>query len=111
MRVALRLRAAVVADVDLAADQRLDAVLGRLAVELDRARQRAVVGEPDGGHLELGGALRQGRDPAGAVEDRVLAVDVEMDELGGHGKAIVGRSSAGTLAGPGTQPHSFPRAS
>ena len=47
MRVALRLRAAVVADVDLAADQRLDAVLRRLAVELDRAGQRAVVGKPD----------------------------------------------------------------
>jgi hypothetical protein len=59
-----------------------------------------VVGEPHGGHLELGRARRQGRDPAGAVEDRVLAVDVEMDELGGHGKAIVGGPSAGTQTGP-----------
>ena len=35
VRVALPLRGAVVGDVDLAADQRLDPVLTRLAVELD----------------------------------------------------------------------------
>ena len=55
VRVALLLPAAVVGDVDLAADDRLDPLLARLAVELDRAGQRAVVGERDGRHPELGG--------------------------------------------------------
>ncbi len=80
MRVALLLGAPVVGDVDLAADHRLDArPLGGLE-ELHRPGHRAVVGERDGRHLELGGPLDEVRDPAGAVEDRVLGVDVEVDE-------------------------------
>src|ERR687887_394440 len=49
VRVPLRLRAAVVGNVDLAAEQRLDAVLLGLAVKLDRASHGAVVGEPESG--------------------------------------------------------------
>jgi hypothetical protein len=46
-----------------------------------------VVGEPDRRHLELRSPLGEGRDPARTVEDRVLGMDVEMDEIGrfGHG--------------------------
>ena len=40
MRVPLPLGAAVVGDVDLAADDRLDAVLSGLPIELNRARER-----------------------------------------------------------------------
>ena len=80
MRVALLLGAAVVGDVDLAADDRLDpGSLGRLE-ELHRPRHRPVVGERDGRHLELGGPGDEVGNPAGAVEDRVLGVDVEVDE-------------------------------
>src|SRR6266480_867670 len=87
VRVALPLRSAVVGDVNLAADQRLDAVLARLPVQLDRARERPVVCERDRWHLELRGALGERRDPARAVEDRVLGVDVQMDEAGlSHGR-------------------------
>ena len=90
MRLALLLRVPVVGDVDLAAEDRLDALVARRLVEVDRARERAVVGERDGRHLELGGALREVRDPARAVEDRVLRVDVEVDEgRFGHGKSSV----------------------
>ena len=90
VRVALGLRAAVVGDVDLAAEDRLDARLGRVAVELDRAGHGAVVGEPDRGHLELGGAGRERGNPAGPIEDGVLGVDVQVDELRlGHGKPIL----------------------
>jgi hypothetical protein len=78
--VALLLRSAVVRDVDLAAEDRLHSLLRRLAVELDRAGERAVVRKRDGGHLKLGRAGCQLRNPAGAVEDRVLGVDVEVDE-------------------------------
>ena len=80
MRVALLLRLAVVGDVDLGADQRLDAVLSGLLVELDGTRERAVVGERDGRHLELGRPSGEVRNPAGPVEDRELGVDVEVDE-------------------------------
>ena len=80
VRVPLRLRHAVVADVDLAADERLHAVLAGLLDEVDRARQRAVVGERHGRHLPLGRARGERRHPARPVEDGVLRVDVEVDE-------------------------------
>ena len=95
MRVALLLARRVVADVDLAADQRLDAGLQALLVELDGAGQGAVVGERDSGHLQLGGACDQCRNPAGPVEDRELGVDVEVDELSRQGRAILGRRQDG----------------
>ena len=98
MRVAARAGAAVVGDVDLAADDRLDALGVRCLVQLDRPGERAVVGERDGGHLELRRPGRERWDPARAVEDRVLAVDVQVDERGGHGKAILGRCLDGTRA-------------
>jgi hypothetical protein len=80
VRVALLLGAPVVGDVHLAADERLDAVLARLAVELDRAREAPVVGERDRRHLELGRTGRELGDAARPVEDRVLGVDVEVNE-------------------------------
>ena len=97
--VALLVRLAVVGDVDLAADDGLDAgVAGRLP-ELDGARHRAVVGEADRRHLELGGPRDEVGNPARPVEDRVLGVDVEVDEFGlGHrGGVSVRRASASTL--------------
>jgi hypothetical protein len=69
VRVALLLLGRVVADIDLAADDRLDSLRGRVLVELHGARERPVVGEPDSRHLELGGPLGESRDAAGTVED------------------------------------------
>ncbi len=87
VRVPLRLRPAVVGDVDLTADDRLDARLPGLPEQLHRAGERAVVGKRDGRHLEPRGLLHEAGDPARPVEDRVLRVDVQMDKWGGHGKA------------------------
>ena len=70
VRVALVLLAPVVDDVDLAADDRLDALRLRGLEQLDRPGHRAVVGERHGRHLELGRLPRE-RDPARPVEDRV----------------------------------------
>ena len=98
VRVALLLRAPVVGDVDLAAEDRLHALLARLLVELDRAGERAVIGERDGRHLELGRPRGERRNAAGAVEDRVLGVDVEMDE------GRLGHSGEHPIAGPGPHP-------
>ena len=101
MRLALLLRVPVVGDVDLAADDGLDSLVPGRLVEVDRAGERAVVGERDGRHLELGGALREVRDPAGAVEDRVLGVDVEVDEgRFGHGRVDRTRRSGGQRSRP-----------
>jgi hypothetical protein len=80
VRLPLLLDVPVVGDVHLAADERPDALGTRRPVEVDRAGERAVVGERDRRHPELRRALRQVGDPAGAVEDRVLGVDVEVDE-------------------------------
>ena len=98
VRVAARARVAVVGDVDLAADDRLDPLVARGLVEVDRAGERAVVCERHRRHLELGRAGGERGDPARPVEDRVLAVDVQVDEVGAHGGAIVRRGPDGPFA-------------
>jgi hypothetical protein len=58
-------------------------------------------------HVELRRAGRERRDPAGPVEDRILGVDVKVDERRcfGHGKCILDLAQdrtaqpAGTLVG------------
>ena len=82
MGVALRLGVAILGDVDLAADDRLDACSGRMLEELDGPCHRAVIGEADRRHIELGRPRNQVGDPARAVENRVLGVDVQVDERG-----------------------------
>ena len=68
-------------DVDLAAEDRIDAALPRLIVEHDRREHVAVLGDRHRRHLQLHRAVEQLLDPARAVEQRVLAVQVEMDEV------------------------------
>ena len=82
--VALDLRVAVEAaatgDVRLDADDRLDAGGLRGRVEVDRAIERPVVGEGEGGHLEglrAGDEVAQPRHP---VEQAVFTVRVQVDE-------------------------------
>ena len=70
--------------VELEADDGLDTRFLRGAVELDGAAERAVVGESHGRHAQLLRPLDELLHAAGAVEQRILAVHVEMDEVGGH---------------------------
>ena len=77
-------RAAVGGHVELEADDGLDAFVEGGAIELDDAAQGAVVGEGHGRHAQLLGPLDEALHTAGAVEQRVLAVHVKMDEIGGH---------------------------
>ena len=93
MRVALVLVPTVVDDVHLAAHDRLDPLFLGGLVEIDRARERPVVGERDGRHLVPGSLCGERRDPARAVEDRVLGVDVQVDEVGWHGVIVITPSS------------------
>ena len=66
-------------------EQRLDVVLLGGLVELDGAVHDAVVGQADGRLIEGGGALGELADVAGAVEQRVLGVDVQVrDGRGAH---------------------------
>ena len=67
-------------DVYLAADDRLDPGFLAGLVEVDRAVHDAVVGESDRGHVELGRSSHHRLDAAGAIEQRVLGVVVEVDE-------------------------------
>jgi hypothetical protein len=97
---------AVVHEVRLEAQDRLHAVLATGLVELDRAVQHAVIGEPQRRHPELGGTFGQLLDLAGAVEQRVLGVDMQMDgarrahgatSVGARGDARIGPKPPPTL--------------
>ena len=70
-------------DVDLAADDGLDGrvFLRYLEKFLDPVHV-AVVGDGQGGHAEFLGPLEKVLDRRLAVEDRVLGMDVQVDE--GH---------------------------
>jgi hypothetical protein len=80
MGIPLRLLVAVVGDVHLAADDRLDACSLGVFEELNGTCHRSVIGECDRRHLELRGARDEIWDPARTVEDRVLRVNVEVYE-------------------------------
>ncbi len=87
-RFARRLRLAVPPvrrrDVGLDSDDRADAVFEGLMVEGERSEHVAVVGDRDGRHRKLRHPPTQLRQPVGTVQERVLAVKVEMNEVGGH---------------------------
>ena len=104
------LAVAVDGDVRLDADDRLDADFLGLQVELHRPEHVAVVGDRDGIHAELLDALQQPLDAVAAVEQRVLAVQVEVREhrLGRRTSARCGRCSFSHLSRP-RGPHMVPR--
>ena len=74
------IEAAARRDIRLATDDRLESVLACAVVKFDRAEHHAVIGQRDAGHAFIGAAAAQRVDPAGTVEERVLAVNVEMNE-------------------------------
>ena len=83
--VAAILRAALLAaarrDVELAADDRLDAGLLGRQVEIDRAEQIPVVGQRDRREAQLLRLLDELLELGGAVEQAVLGVNVQVDEV------------------------------
>ena len=72
--------AAVGGDVGLVADDGVDAFLFGLLIELESAVEVAVVGEGQGVHAVGLGAGDELVDGAGAVEEAVMAVAVEVNE-------------------------------
>ncbi len=53
-----------------------------LAVELDRSEHVAVIGQRQRRHAGVLGGRSHVGDPVGAVEEAVLAVEMEVDEIG-----------------------------
>ena len=78
------LAAAAGRDVDLAAEDWLDPMFPRLVVEHHAREQVAVLGDGEGRHAGLLRMFHQLADAACAVEQRILRVEVQVDELG-HG--------------------------
>jgi hypothetical protein len=70
----------VVDDVEFAADDRVDAFGFGGVVELDATEEIAVIGHGNGGHLLLGCDVHELLDFAGAVEERVVGMAVEVNE-------------------------------
>ena len=80
---------APVRNVHLATDDRLDAALAGLVVKHDGREQVAVLRYGHRRHLQARGLVQQLPDAARAVQQRVLRVQMEMDELGVHSHSIV----------------------
>ena len=94
-------------DVGLHADDGLHALLEAAVVEFDRAQHVAVVGEGAGLHAQTGDAGRKIRDLARAVQEGIVAMDVEVDELRFHAADYrTGEGSGQKLTcGPMARPH------
>ena len=86
-RVAALHRPAVSSEIGLDADHRADPGAFAGAEEGDHAVHGAMVGKRQGRLSQPLGALDQLLDAAEAVEQRKLRVDVEMDEVFGHGRS------------------------
>ena len=80
---------ALLRNVHLAADHRMDALRLGGVVELHRAEEIAVIGHGHRGHLLLDHDLHQLVDIAGAVEQRIVGMAMQMDE--GHSEISLPR--------------------
>ena len=91
LRTAL-LEPAALGHVDFAAQDRLQPALPRVIVEDHRREHVAVLGHGERRHLQLHRFIEQLVDPAGAVEQRELGVQVKMDELRHYDLSVIGDS-------------------
>ena len=74
----------------------LDALLPAGLVEGDGAEQVAVVGKGDRVHAEAGDPVHQGLHPVASIEQRVLGVEVEVDEVRCHARMLRIHAALGT---------------
>ena len=77
------------ADVKLAAEDGLDSLLFRRVEEVHRAIDVAVIGHGDGGLAQRVDVLHQLVDIAGAVQQGVIGVQVQVGKLGSHASSLV----------------------
>ena len=86
IRISVFLRVAIRhspgSDIDLDAGDRLDTLIPAGTHKVDDAVHHPVIGEGNGRHLQLFGSLGQVADPAQAIEQRELAMNVQMYKVG-----------------------------
>ena len=68
-------------DIHLAADDGFDALFARGLVKINRAVEHAVVGDGERGEFQFMGLVHQPVQPAGAIEQRILGVQMEMNKV------------------------------
>ena len=68
-------------DIDFAADDGFDAFFAGSLIEINDAVHGAVVGDGQCGEFQFMGLVHQPVQPAGAVEQRILGVQVEMNKV------------------------------
>ena len=78
---AFLLKPAAGGHINLAADDRLDAAPAGGLVEVNRAVERAVVGDRQGRKLERMRPLHEPVQPAGSIEQRILGVQVKVNKF------------------------------
>ena len=81
---ALAVEARTRRDVGLHAEDRLDPGLQRRRLELVRSEHVPVVRHGHGVHVQRLHLLDEFLDAVGAVEERILGVQVEVNEVAGH---------------------------
>src|SRR5580704_15542562 len=81
--------AAARGDIDFAADDGFDALVAGGLVKINGAIEDAVVGDGKSGELEFVGTLHEPVEPAGAIEQGILGVQVEMDKVSVRHAAIL----------------------
>jgi hypothetical protein len=69
-------------DIHLAAEDRIQSAFARLVVKDHRREHVPVLGDRHRRHVQLHRPVEQFLDPARAVEQRILGVQVKVDEVG-----------------------------
>ena len=87
LRPRIPVEAVVPRDVRLDSDDRLDPRVSAERVEVDRAVERAVIGEPEGGHVQGLRTSDEVAQPRQPIEQAVFAMGVQMDEIPCDGPA------------------------
>ena len=80
-------------DINLAADDGFDAFLPRFLVKIHRAVKHAVIRDRERRELQFVRALRELVQPARRIQERILRVQVQVDEIDvRHGRKILAAS-------------------
>ena len=78
---AFLVEAAAGRDINLASDDRFDPQVAGGLIKIDRAVKNAMIGDRQGGNLQLMRLLHQPVEAAGAIEQRILGVQMEMNKI------------------------------
>ena len=80
--------------IGFATDDRHELVVARGVVELERPEHNAVIGEGDARRALVGGAPAQRIHATCAIQERVFAMDVQVDERTHEARCFPGRPAA-----------------